>query len=82
MSIKLQRPVCLQVLGDEVRDLEKYLGLGVLTQEEAQERVAKWELFYPPGWHRIVELVASRRHQPLPKHERNVQPWDLPDAAE
>lgn len=78
----LQNPVYLQALGDEVRELNEYLKLGLITQEEAQERLGEWGLRYPPRWHRIVELVDARRHQPLPLHERNVQPWDLQEAAE
>jgi hypothetical protein len=78
----LQSPVLLRALGDETRALDEYLGLGLLTQEEAQERLSEWQLFYPSGWGRITALVNARRHQPLPKEERNAQPWDLPGAAE
>ena len=84
MMIKhLQVPVYVRALGDEMRALDRYVGLGLITQEEAQERLAEWEIFYPPGFHRIDEL--GRRwvgHQPLPPQERNVRPWDIPEAAE
>jgi hypothetical protein len=78
----LQMPVYVRALGDEVRALDRYIGLGLITQEEAQERLGEWQLFYPPGFHRIDALVDARRGQPLPMHERNVKPWDLPEAAE
>lgn len=78
----LQTPVYVRALGDEVRALNDYVGRGLLTQEEAQERLAEWELFYPAGWHRITSLVDARQPKPLPKHERNVQPWDMAEAAE
>lgn len=76
----LQLPVYIRALGDEVRVLDRYLGLGLLTQEEAQERLSEWQLFYPPGFHRVDALVGARRGQPLPAHERNVRPWT--EAAE
>ena len=61
----LALPVLLRALGDEVRALKDYVAQGLLTPEEAAERIADWELFYPPGWHDIVILVDARRHQPL-----------------
>jgi hypothetical protein len=58
-----QSPVLLRALGDETRALDEYLGLGLLTQEEAQERLSEWQLFYPAGWNRVVALVSARRHK-------------------
>ena len=78
----LQMPVYVRALGDEVRALDRYLGLGLITQEEAQERLAEWQLFYPPGFHRIDALVDARRGNPLPANARNVRPWALSEAAE
>jgi hypothetical protein len=58
---KLLLPVPLRALGDEVRTLQKYFDLGLITQEEADERLADWELFYPPGFWDIETLADARR---------------------
>jgi hypothetical protein len=62
---KLNLPVPLRALGDEVRALQKYFDRGLITQEEADERLADWELFYPPGFWDIEMLVDARRHPSL-----------------
>jgi hypothetical protein len=60
-SLKL--PVPLRILGDEIRALKDYCARGLITPEEASERIEDWELFYPSGWHDIETLVDARRHQ-------------------
>jgi hypothetical protein len=60
----LALPVLLRALGDEVRALKDYVAQGLLTQEEAIERITDWELFYPPGWWDVVVLADARRHKP------------------
>jgi hypothetical protein len=75
-DLKLSVP--LRILGDEVRALKNYCAHGLVTQEEAAERLADWELFYPPGWADIEELVSARKYL-MPSSER---PLDLSEAAE
>lgn len=59
-SLKL--PVPLRALGDEVRKLEEYHARGLITQEEADGRLADWGLNnYPPGWADIEILADLRR---------------------
>jgi hypothetical protein len=62
-NIKLPAP--LQALGDEIRALKDYLARGLVTPEEAQERIDDWQIFYPPGWSDIAELVDLRRGAPI-----------------
>ena len=69
MSTQLSLPVPLRALGDEVRALKDYCARGLITQEEADERLADWQLFYPPGWYDIVILVDARRYQALPAQQ-------------
>jgi hypothetical protein len=57
----LKLPVYLHALGNEVRRLQDYHARGLITQEEADERLADWELFYPPGWVDIEKLADLRR---------------------
>jgi hypothetical protein len=57
-------PVLLRALGDEVRALKDYCAQGLLTPEEAQERIDHWGLRYPAGWSDIAILVEARREQP------------------
>lgn len=65
----LTLPVPLRILGDEVRALKDYCARGLVTPEEAAERLADWELLYPPGWYDIVMLVNARRQQPTPSQQ-------------
>ena len=59
-SLKL--PVPLRALGDEVRQLKEYHARGLITQEEADERLADWGLNnYPSGWTDIEVLADLRR---------------------
>lgn len=60
---ELVLPVPLRALGDEVRALKDFCARGLITADEAAERLADWELFYPPGWHDIEILVDARKHQ-------------------
>jgi hypothetical protein len=61
---KLKLPIVLRALGDEVRILQDYFARGLITQAEADQRLADWDLFYPPGfWN--VELLADARRPPL-----------------
>jgi hypothetical protein len=64
-DISLKLPVPLRILGDEIRALKDYCARGLITPEEASERIDDWELFYPPGWSDIETLVDARR-EPLP----------------
>jgi hypothetical protein len=57
---KIKLPAALQALGDEIRALRDYLARGLLTAEEAQERIDDWQIFYPPGWSDIAALVDLR----------------------
>jgi hypothetical protein len=57
----LKLPVQLQALGNEVRRLQDYFARGLITQEEANERLADWDLMYPPGWVDIEILADLRR---------------------
>jgi hypothetical protein len=58
----LKLPVPLRALGDEVRKLREYHARGLITQEEADERLADWGLNdYPPGWADIKSLADLRR---------------------
>ena len=66
MKAPLVLPILLRALGDEVRALKDYYARDLITQEEADERLAEWKLFYPPGWYEIESLSDTRRHQPLP----------------
>jgi hypothetical protein len=59
----LELPVPLRILGDEIRALKDFCARGLITPEEASERIDDWELFYPPGWHDI-EILADARRQP------------------
>jgi hypothetical protein len=63
MSNKLKLPIVLRALGDEVRALQDYFDRGLITQEEADERLADWDLFYPPGFWDIEVLASVRRQQ-------------------
>jgi hypothetical protein len=69
MSETAQRPLSLPVdllaLGDEIRALKDYCARGLLTPEEAQERIDDWQISYPPGWSDIAELVHLRRGAPI-----------------
>ena len=56
----LKLPVQLQALGNEVRRLQDYFARGLITQEEANERLADWDLMYPPGWVDI-EILSDLR---------------------
>jgi hypothetical protein len=67
MSNELNLPVPLRALGDEVRALKDYCACGLLTPEEAQERIDDWGLSYPPGWCDIEILVDARRGHPTPQ---------------
>jgi hypothetical protein len=59
-SLKL--PVPLRALGDEVRKLREYHARGLITQKEADERLADWGLNnYPPGWADVEVLADLRR---------------------
>ena len=69
MKSPLYLPVPVRALGVEVRALKDYVAQGLLTEDEAQERLADWEIFYPPGWHRVELLADARRHQPIPVAE-------------
>jgi hypothetical protein len=60
-KLTLKLPVCLQALGNEVRRLQDYFARGLITQEEADERLADWELMYPQGWVEIEKLADLRR---------------------
>jgi hypothetical protein len=57
----LALPIPLRVLSDEIRALRDYCARGLVTPEEAAERIADWEIFYPAGWHDIETLVSARR---------------------
>ena len=57
---ELALPVALRALGDEVRALKKFVSLGLLTQDEASERLDDWQLSYPPGWFDVEALVSRR----------------------
>ena len=57
----LKLPVYLQALGNEVRRLQDYFARGLITQEEADERLSQWELLYPLGWVEIEKLADLRR---------------------
>jgi hypothetical protein len=57
----LKLPVQLQALGNEVRRLQDYFARGLITQGEANERLADWDLMYPPGWVDIEILADLRR---------------------
>ena len=57
----LKLPVYLQVLGNEVRRLQDYFARGLITQQEAEERLAAWKLKYPLGWVEIEKLADLRR---------------------
>ena len=67
MKTPLVLPDLLRALGDEVRALQGYYAHDLITQEEADERLAELQLFYPPGWYEIETLVDTRHHQPLPQ---------------
>jgi hypothetical protein len=58
-------PPALQALGDEIRALKNYCARGLLTPEEAQQRIDDWQISYPPGWSDIAALVDSRGDQIL-----------------
>jgi hypothetical protein len=60
-KLTLKLPVYLQALGNEVRRLQDYFACGLITQEEADERLADWELMYPQGWVEIEKLADLRR---------------------
>lgn len=79
MNMKLHLPVPLRALGEEVRALNKFMEQGLITQEEASERIEDWQLFYPPGWHDIEMLVYARR-QPLTECEAFAS--EFAEAAE
>jgi hypothetical protein len=57
---ELVLPVALRALGDEVRALKRYVSLGLLTQDEASERLDDWQLSYPPGWFDVEALISIR----------------------
>jgi hypothetical protein len=57
----LSLPVPLRALGDEVRILQKYFARGWITQEDADERFADWDISYPPGFWDIEMLVDERQ---------------------
>jgi hypothetical protein len=61
VKLTLKLPVHLQALGNEVRRLQDLFARGLISQEEADERLADWELFYPPGWSDIEQLADLRR---------------------
>jgi len=63
MSNKLKLPIVLRAFGDEARALQDYFDRGLITQEEADERLADWDLFYPPGFWDIEALASARRQQ-------------------
>jgi hypothetical protein len=58
-------PVELLALGDEIRALKDYCARGLLTPQEAQERIDDWQISYPPGWSDIAEIVHLRRGAPI-----------------
>jgi hypothetical protein len=60
-NLALKLPVQLRALGNEVRRLQDYFARGLITQEEANERLADWGLNYPPGWYDIEILADLRR---------------------
>jgi hypothetical protein len=70
---KLKLPVALRALGDEIRALEGYFAHGLVTQEEADERIGHWGLQYPPGWYLIEILIDGRRDSPLPHHSQAIR---------
>jgi hypothetical protein len=57
---ELVLPVALRALGDEVRALKQFVSQGLLTQEEASERLDDWQLSYPPGWFDVEALISIR----------------------
>jgi hypothetical protein len=61
----LRLPVDLLALGDEIRALKDYCARGLVTPEEAQERIDDWQISYPPGWSDIAELVHLRSGAPI-----------------
>ena len=61
VKLALALPVPLRALGNEVRRLQDYYARGLITQEEADERLADWDLMYPPGWANIEVLADLRR---------------------
>jgi hypothetical protein len=75
MSHELNLPVQVRALGDEIRALRDYCARGLLTLEEANERIEDWGLSYPPGWSDIEILVDNRRGRPAPQMQ-------LAEAAE
>jgi hypothetical protein len=61
-NLTLKLPVQLRALGNEVRRLQDYFARGLISQEEADERLADWGLNnYPPGWVGIEILADLRR---------------------
>jgi hypothetical protein len=60
-NLTLKLPVQLRALGNEVRRLQDYFARGLITQKEANERLADWGLSYPPGWYDIEILADLRR---------------------
>jgi hypothetical protein len=61
-KLALKLPVPLRALGDEIRKMQDYFARGLITQEEADERMADWGLdVYPPGWWDIEILADLRR---------------------
>ena len=58
---ELQLPVPLRALSDEIRALKDYVSRGLITTDEAQERIVDWQITYPPGWHDIAALVDARK---------------------
>ena len=62
MTAKLKLPIVLRALGDEVRLLQDYFARGPITQAEADQRLAAWDLFYPPRFWDIELLADARKH--------------------
>jgi hypothetical protein len=57
---RINLPVVLQALRDEIRTLDRYLRKGLITQIEIDARLADWQISYPPGMYRIDELALLR----------------------
>jgi hypothetical protein len=56
-------PIPVQVLGDEIRLLRRYVASHRLTKFEAETRLAEWNINYPPGMSRYDELALLRAYR-------------------
>ena len=68
-----KRPVMLRVLGDEVKQLDRWVTEDRLSPFEAEARLDAWNLKAPPNWYRYEKYAATGVWEPPPVREREYR---------